>query len=309
MDDVSHDPARPGIVVRGRYSLLSAAQQELLRAVSVFAGGFTGPAVDGLVARLDPQRRARLASRGGRAGHLGALEARSLVVREAGGRLRLPGAVRRFAAGEQGSVERDATRRAHLRWLVDLAEEAATAGWDTGRDTGWDACGDDRLAHEGDNIRAAFDTARAVGDLESGQRLGAALVRHWHRHGAVAEGITLLREFLARAGRDGVPLTVTARAWLALGTLHHLAGDNGEAHRLTTLAGDLASLAGDVATEARSLGRAAHLAVLAGADRHRAVAAAERGARLAATLGDDRVRTESAAALRLVRELVAAARP
>lgn len=296
MDDVSHDPALPGIVVQGRYSLLPARAQELLRAVSVFAGGFTLDAVEGLVARLDPRRRARLGPRDGLAALVGDLEARSLVVRDAG-RCRLPDAVLGFAAAEQGSVEREATRRAHLRWAVDLAQEAARSD-----DRRWDA----RLARERDNILAAFATARAVGDAESGQRLGSALVWHWHREGTAAEGMTLLREFLARAGRDGAPLAVTARAWLALGTLHHLTGAVDEAHRLTTLAGDLASLAGDAPTEARCLGRAAYLAVLTGGDPHRAVAAAERGTRLAAVAGDASARAEAAAALRLVRDAVTA---
>ena len=194
------------------------------------------------------------------------------------------------------------SRRAQLRRMVELAEEADRAVVAGGAEY-WGA----RLTGERDNLRAAFVTARAAGDHEAGQRLGAALPWFWHRWDAVDEGVALLREFLADAGRDAVPPAVTARAWLALGALCHLAGDAHAAHTLTTLARDVASLAGDTVTEARCLGHAAHFAVLAGADPRRATVAAERGTRLAAATGKEWVRAEAALSLGLVHNLVTGA--
>jgi hypothetical protein len=272
----------------------------------VFAGGFTLDAVDALL--TDPDRFAdrsadRSAERGtGTAERVGNLVERSMVVREPGDRYRLLETIRRFALREQGPAERDTTRRAHLRWVLDLAEEADRAMVAGGAGY-WGA----RLAHERDNIRTAFGTARTAGDIESGQRIAAALLWFWYRWGAVAEGSSLLREFLAGAGRDAVPLAVTARAWFALGALRYLAGDVQEAHTLTTLARDLASLAGDQVTEARCLGYAAHFAVLTGADPRRAAAAAQRGAVLAAATGLDWVRAEASSSLGLVHSLVTGA--
>ncbi|MER7276476.1 BTAD domain-containing putative transcriptional regulator [Dactylosporangium sp. NPDC000244] len=278
------------------YSLLEPAEQRLLRAISVFAGGFTLDAADELIARLDP------AGESGPAERIADLVERSFVVRGPAERYRLLETVRQFAREQQGPAERDAAGRAHLGWMVGLAQEADRAMVAGGAGY-WGA----RLEQERDNLRTAFASARAAGDGESGLRLAAALMWFWYRWGAIGEGTAVLREFLAAADRDGAPPAVVAHARFALGALCYLGGDLHQAHALTAAAHDTAARAGDPVIEARCLGYAAHFAVLSGADPRQALADAERGARLAETTGLDWVRAEASSSLGVVRSLVTGA--
>jgi predicted ATPase len=75
----------------------------------------------------------------------------------------------------QGSGEDEEIGRAHMRYFLALAEEAAPEL--TGADQ---VSRMDRLEAEHDNFRAALSRSLEAGDAESALRIGDALWRFWN---------------------------------------------------------------------------------------------------------------------------------
>ena len=103
--------------------------------------------------------------------------------------------IREFAVDQLGHTgEGDAYRRRHLDWFLTLAEENEFESRGGDRQ----ACFV-RLETDHDNLRAALDRAREIGDPELELRLATALWRFWADRGHVREGSIRLDEALRYA--------------------------------------------------------------------------------------------------------------
>jgi predicted ATPase len=269
------------------YRLLSADEQELFRALSVFRGGFELDAVEA-IAGADA----------GTIELLDTLVAKSLVVSERGSpasRYRLLRTLRGFADEHLDPDERERLRRSHLDWFVTLSERIGEEL------RGPDALeGLRRLLRETHNARTALDYATTAGHAEAAVRIAGSLAWYWFRRGEVAEGRRWLRQAL-----DAATVRVTApygRALLGLGGIEYLAGDLEEAVRCCEQAREIADEVGDVPTAARARVHCAYfragLGDLAGADR---LASAARDLAVTAARAD--VEAESYTALGQVARL------
>ena len=204
------------------HDLLSKPEQTLLRRLSVFAGGFTLEAVEGICAgpELDAAQALDL---------LAQLVDKSMVLVETAdpgapvARYRLLESIREYcherarAAGEVVWL-----RGRHQAWFLALAEEAQRRGGGP-EQVAWL----DRLETEYDNLQAALgwrdqDPASNVLRL----RLGGALWRFWEVRGRLREGRDWLEAILTEAGHDAP----AARAG-ALNGAGNLARDVGDYER------------------------------------------------------------------------------
>jgi non-specific serine/threonine protein kinase len=167
------------------YDLLSAEEQTLLRRLSVFAGGWTFEAAEGICFDLDvlslmPQ-----------------LVNKSLVMmddQENSTRYHLLETIRQYARDkllEAGESEQIRTR--HLDFFLKFAEQAETY-MNGHRELEWRAL----LDMEYDNLRTALEWG-LENDTDKVLRLAGALHVFWERHGYEVEGRRLLNEVLARA--------------------------------------------------------------------------------------------------------------
>jgi predicted ATPase/class 3 adenylate cyclase len=202
------------------YDLLSAEERTLLRRLSVFAGGWTFEAAEGVCSDLDVLSLVTQ------------LVNKSLVIaaeQEKSTRYRLLETIRQYArdklleAGESISV-----RDRHLDFFLQFAEEAETY-MNGHQELKWRNLLDD----EYDNLRTALEWAME-NDVEKALRLGGVLGIFWERHGYEVEGRNLVNEALARA-KELPPVvgerarerkTIRAKALIALGQLHFGQGDN-----------------------------------------------------------------------------------
>jgi tetratricopeptide (TPR) repeat protein len=210
------------------YDLLAPPERAVLRALAVFAGGFTLEAAEAVCAgggeptaggaadetNASPRRPAgspaRLPGDGLGEGDVLDLLARlvdkSLVLADAQGevvRYRVLETVRQYAAelleasGEAGPV-----RDGHARYFLALAEQAAPAvlGREQGR---WHA----RLETEHDNLRAALAWLVQRGDAAPALRFAAALRWFWYRRRHWEEGSAWPARVLAMPGAQaGTPV-------------------------------------------------------------------------------------------------------
>lgn len=173
------------------YDLLSDPERALLRALSVFAGGFTLEAAQALGAsdQADDIDVLEL---------LGRLVDKSMVQLETAagsGRYRLLETVRDFARVKLvESGEADAARRRHAAFFLALAERAEPELRGP-RQASWL----DRLEAEHDNFWAALEWSLGQPSDDTGLRLAVALAGYWHGRGYLTEG----REWLERATRLG----------------------------------------------------------------------------------------------------------
>jgi predicted ATPase/DNA-binding SARP family transcriptional activator len=185
------------------YDLLVPAQQRLLRALAVFAGGFTLEAAEAVCACTGDGEVLEL---------LAQLVNKSLVVGQ-----RLPGqearyhlleTVRQYAAGKlRAAGEVGEVQSRHMAYFLQLAELAEPWLRSDGQ-IAWL----DRLEGELDNFRAALSYSLAGGseDLESGVSLLKSLFKFWEIRGSRDEFRRWWR--LALASRHRVPLPL--RIWL-----------------------------------------------------------------------------------------------
>jgi predicted ATPase/DNA-binding SARP family transcriptional activator len=163
------------------YDLLSEREQQTLRQLSVFAGGFTLDACAHVCTEGDESQALDLLAR---------LVDRSLVIAEPGedgSRYRLLETVRQYAAERLVTAgEAESTRHAHAEAFLHLAEEAFSPGQD----------GLSILAREQGNLRAALEWSFST-TAEIGPRLTRALGRFWHARGQLSEARRWLERALA----------------------------------------------------------------------------------------------------------------
>ena len=215
------------------YDLLDAEEQRLFRRLSVFVGGCTLEAVEGLytslgempadvldgVASLMDKSLLRQTEQEGEEPRLLMLE----TIREYG--------LEALAA----SGEMESTWRAHAACYLALAEDAELelGGPQQAARLG-------QLEREHDNLRAALQwSLEQAGDegaredersMEIALRFGGALRGFWRVHGQISEG----RNFLDRAlaAREGSEAFVQAKALIAAATLAYIQGDYERAETL-----------------------------------------------------------------------------
>ena len=199
------------------YSLLTGAEQLLLRRLSVFADGFDLDAAEavcgfGDIDVLDV------------AGLLGSLVDKSLVVAEPAGpalRYRLLETIRLFAAerlAEAGDDEAAAVAAAHCAHFLSVAETAAPHL--TGPDQGsWLA----RLDADQANLRRAAEHAASRPDGTAlVLRLGVALRRYWSPRPGTQEAFGLLVPALRRPDARADPALFAAALVTAATSLSSL---------------------------------------------------------------------------------------
>jgi non-specific serine/threonine protein kinase len=259
------------------YDLLTEPEKRLLRRLSVFMGGWTMDAAEGVCAFAGIEAGAVLDL-------LMRLVDRSLVeFAEATGRYRLLETVRQYGLERlRESGEGDALRRRHADFYRALAEEAESklqgpeqAEWL------------DRLETEHGNFRTALNGCREDPDsAETGLRLAGALWRFWEARGHLREGSACLAAALSPvdAARPTPPLA-RAKALGGAGTLAWQQGDYAAARVLLEESLALWREAGDE----RGIAAALHnLGLVAGASQDILTARAlhEEGLAIARALGD-----------------------
>jgi predicted ATPase len=166
---------------------LSAAEQQVLRQLSVFHGGFTREAAEQVA--------------GARLSLLAALVAKSLVRRTTMGRYDLHELIRQYARErlyESGEVE--ATRERHGCFFLALAETAELWMY-TNEVSLWL----NRLEQELDNLREVLNWALAPAEgvlasqrIATGLRMASAMADFWFLRGYHHEGLARFKELLAR---------------------------------------------------------------------------------------------------------------
>ena len=200
------------------FSLLDAAEQQLFRRFSVFAGGCT---LEGAAAVCNAGRDLRLDVSAGMASLLD----KSLVQRAGGTQAELRFAmietVREYALellteSEDGPL----TRRAHAAYCLVLAEEGTVPLTESQRDEWFTRCDAEHA-----NFRAALDFVIRTGDAEWAQRLGAALYLFWERRDHLAEGRAWLEAVLATGSDEARRTGRWAKASCYAGGLCSLQGD------------------------------------------------------------------------------------
>jgi len=228
------------------YDLLSEQEQQTLRRLSVFAGGFTLASCARVCAAGDESRAVDLLTQ---------LVERSLVVVEpaaSGSRYRLLETVRQYSAERlTAAAEAEETYRAHGLAFLRLAEEAFSPGKD----------GLSMLERDQANLRAALEWSFSRAH-EIAPRLARALGRFWQARFQLDEG----RAWLERALSLHRPEDALRAELLALlsGLLHD-AGDLTEAERILDDGLRIADVVGDPALAARIRVRRADVRLMLGA--------------------------------------------
>jgi predicted ATPase/DNA-binding XRE family transcriptional regulator len=270
------------------YDLLSEAEKALFRRLSVFEAGCTLEAAEAVCSAEVPAAHVETEQRLDVLNGLSSLVDASLLRREAGPngepRLTMLAVVREHAREllvESG--EADATRERHAGYFVTLAETAAPALY--GPDH---AAWLERLQREYDNLVAALEWAREVGDAETGLRLTGALSWFWWVRGHLSEGRRWIEELLEQdaANQEGsAPGSVRAKALLGAGRLAFGQGDL--AHAARTFGESLAIYRG-LGDEGGIASVLVELGQVTGAqgDQDRAAALSEQGLALSRELGN-----------------------
>lgn len=184
------------------YDLLAPDERDVLLALAPFAGSFDLEAFEAVVG---PHTLAGLA----------ALIDASLVQTQ-DGRYRLLESVREYAVEKSGDDEH--AWRLHATYFTDLAE-AAEPGLSGPEQIKWLA----RLDQEHDNLRAALDRLRELGEPLAELRVAAALGRFWYLRGHIAEGMERLGGALER--NRGLVHPLTAKALRVRSALAVIRGD------------------------------------------------------------------------------------
>ena len=183
------------------YNLLGPPEQQLLRALAVFVGGFTHETIadfrlqmiDGEQAAARPTIDHRISTT---LDDLAALAGKSLLQQtqvDGAPRFSMLEMIREFAT-EQFAQHGEATplHRAHALVFLKLAEAAEPHlnGVGQGRWLG-------RLELEHDNLRAALRRSLERGASETAMRLAGALWEFWLRQGHISEGAGWLERTIA----------------------------------------------------------------------------------------------------------------
>lgn len=226
------------------YDLLDEAEKTLFRRLSVFAGGLSLDAAEGVCSAgaLDAGVILNL---------VGRLVDQSLVVVNNPGRghpttrYHLLETLREYGWEKlEESDEVELLRRQHAAHFLALAEAAAPKL--TGRDgREWL----ERLDLDRDNLRAVFEESTGT-DPETELRMAAALWGFWDMQGSYAEGRARLAVALSR---EGEPSVVRAEAMRGAGFLAWAQGDYAAASSLCEMSLELCRRLGDREGEGWSL--------------------------------------------------------
>ena len=219
------------------YDLLAPADQELLRHLSVFAGGFTTEAVEatGASAALDG---------------ITSLVDKSLVRREGTEgepRFSLLDTIREFA-WERLVAENEhvAVSDAHATWCLRLAEHSRLAAYLPG--------GDRRLDHldaEHANLQVALAWLDRQGDGIRLLRLSAALGEYWYARSRYQEGCRWFERALE--GAAGALSDPHAHALVGFAKLLRFRGETVKAEQMATYGLAIARARGDALTATAAL--------------------------------------------------------
>jgi tetratricopeptide (TPR) repeat protein len=215
-------------MIEWSHNLLSDRERTLLRRLSVFAGGFTLEAAQGVAGGRGLESFDVLDL-------LAALVDKSLVELEprgASNRYRLLEATRQYAAERLAEAgEDEATNAVHLAWYLARAEQAEVGL--TGPQQSETL---DELEAEHDNLLVAVATGRAAGTGDD-LRLAAALSQFWLVRGLLSEGRDRLDDAL---GVHAEPDPLRLKGLWAAGMLACFAGDFDAAAGVGTEASRLA---------------------------------------------------------------------
>jgi predicted ATPase/DNA-binding SARP family transcriptional activator len=194
------------VVFEQSWKMLSAEEQRVLRALSVFRGGFERQGAKVVADAALPV--------------LVALIDKSFLHQDEAGRYSMHELVRQYAGEklrEAGEV--DEARNRHLAFFLELAETAEPElhGADQ-------AMWLQRLERDHDNLRAALDWGLSErSNRGAGLRLSSALVFFWMTRGYTQEGQNWLIRELAVTGN--ISTALQARAFSAAGTMAFWQGD------------------------------------------------------------------------------------
>ena len=184
------------------YGLLSEAERELFRRVSVFVGGWTLEASVAVCAGADVDRYDIVDL-------LGRLVDKSLCLIDGEGsdpRYRLLETIRQYGFEKLAETsEGQVVRARHRDFYLGFAEDAEPR-LQGPEQVAWLQ----RLEADHDNLRAALRWSLDCDETEAALRLGSALSLFWDTHGYVREGREWLDELLAHA-RERPTSTVTTR--------------------------------------------------------------------------------------------------
>jgi predicted ATPase/class 3 adenylate cyclase len=228
--------------IQWSYDLLPAQEQHLFRQLSVFVGGCTWQAIEGVAADVADDTTLVVDT-------VSSLLDKNLLRQTAQEgedmRLTMLETIREFgleALARSGELE--ATRKAHAAYYVQLAEEAEPELRGPQQDV-WLH----RLEREHDNLRAALNYLLVGGEarerIEMALRLGGALWYFWWVRSLAREGWIFLERALERS--EGVTASVRAKALYTAGSL---AGWLGNVDRNQALSQESVALfqeSGDVA--------------------------------------------------------------
>jgi non-specific serine/threonine protein kinase len=193
------------------YGLLSSDEQQLLRQLSVFAGGWTLEMAEAM--RGSPDAVDVLAQ----------LVNKSLVVVDETGsepRYGMLEMIRQYGQDKLIEAgEREQAHQKHLEIMIALAEEV------NGHSQGpLERVWFDRLEREMDNVRAAFNWVAQNRDLATAGRLIDAIEPFWFRRGYQAEGIEWIEATLLAEQSNNTALR--AKGLRRISSLAFAMGDN-----------------------------------------------------------------------------------
>jgi predicted ATPase/DNA-binding SARP family transcriptional activator len=273
------------------YELLSDAEKQLFRRLSVFVGGCAAEAVtvvctDGEASFSSDAIIDRLAS----------LVDQSLLQREntSEGELRFTmlETIREYAREQlDESGEAGAVRRRHAQFFLSLAKKADWAAGALGQKVERAPGGPgervwmDRLEREHGNLRATLDWFVETGEAEAGLQLGTLLQALWAARGYLGEGRERLGGLLALPGTEGT--AIRALALTRTGALAGYQGDFDAARALHQESLEIARKLGDQQITAMALNNLASMIVTQG-DYVTASTLYQESLRIARQLGDRR---------------------
>jgi predicted ATPase/DNA-binding SARP family transcriptional activator len=204
-------------VIDWSWELLTGAEREVLRRLSVFSGGASLPAAERVCAAGAAQQEQVLEL-------LTALAEKSLLLTggDGGPRYRMTSTIREYAGDRLAEAgESEQARHAHLACFTELTE-AADPHLRRAEQLGWLAA----LEAEHDNIGAAMRGALAAGEAQEAMRLAAGAGWYWWLGGHKAEGIELLTAAAAIPGE----VTDDTRATVYALVVHFAGSGLGDQH-------------------------------------------------------------------------------
>jgi non-specific serine/threonine protein kinase len=226
------------------YDLLSSEEQELLARVSTFSGGFSLAAAEAIAhpdgsGPVSPRPVPVLDS-------IGSLVDGSLlradVASDGETWFTMLETVREFGQEQlRARGERDAVRRRHAMFFLELAERAAPEMYGSSDQGGLL----DQIEVNHDNFRAAIGWALESGEADIALRMTGALFFFWYLRGHMTEGRRWLERALAMD--EGQPGVARAQALVGAGFLANWQGDSAAAVPLLEEARALAGEVGNAA--------------------------------------------------------------